>query len=92
LLWFGQAIATAEAMLLARRAELDLDVLRQALTSSAASSVFIRDHLGALLAGDLTIRMNGVRSARSVRSSSAAAEVNRSQKPAGRLLAGECSG
>jgi 3-hydroxyisobutyrate dehydrogenase-like beta-hydroxyacid dehydrogenase len=48
LLWFGQAIATAEAMLLARRAELD--VLRQALTSSAASSVFIRDHLGALLA------------------------------------------
>jgi 3-hydroxyisobutyrate dehydrogenase-like beta-hydroxyacid dehydrogenase len=50
LLWFGQAIATAEALLLARRAELDLDVLRQALTSSAASSVFIRDHLGALLA------------------------------------------
>jgi 3-hydroxyisobutyrate dehydrogenase len=52
LLWFGQAIATAEALLLARRAGLDLDVLRQALTSSAASSVFIRDHLGALLAGD----------------------------------------
>jgi 3-hydroxyisobutyrate dehydrogenase-like beta-hydroxyacid dehydrogenase len=46
LLWFGQAIATAEAMLLARRAELDLDVLRQALTSSAASSVFIRDPSG----------------------------------------------
>jgi 3-hydroxyisobutyrate dehydrogenase len=52
LLWFGQAIATAEALLLARRAGLDLDVLRQALTGSAASSVFIRDHLGALLAGD----------------------------------------
>jgi 3-hydroxyisobutyrate dehydrogenase-like beta-hydroxyacid dehydrogenase len=52
LLWFGQAIATAEAQLLARRAGLDLDVLRQALTGSAASSVFIRDHLGALLADD----------------------------------------
>jgi 3-hydroxyisobutyrate dehydrogenase len=52
LLWFGQAIATAEALLLARRAGLDLDVLRQALASSAASSAFIRDHLGALLAGD----------------------------------------
>jgi 3-hydroxyisobutyrate dehydrogenase len=39
LLWFGQAIATAEALLMARRAGLDLDVLRQALASSAASSV-----------------------------------------------------
>jgi 3-hydroxyisobutyrate dehydrogenase len=52
LLWFGQAIATAEALLLARRAGLDLDVLRQALMGSAASSAFIRDSLGALLAGD----------------------------------------
>jgi 3-hydroxyisobutyrate dehydrogenase len=52
LLWFGQAIATAEALLLARRAGLDLDVLRHVLTSSAASSEFIRDDLSALLAGD----------------------------------------
>jgi 3-hydroxyisobutyrate dehydrogenase len=52
LLWFGQAVATAEALLLARRAGLDLDVLRRALADSAASSVFIRDHLGALLDGD----------------------------------------
>jgi hypothetical protein len=44
--------ATVEALLLARRAGLDLDVLRQALTDSAASSAFIRDSLGALLAGD----------------------------------------
>lgn len=52
LLWFGQAIATAEALLLARRAGIDLDVLRQALMDSAASSAFIRSSLGALLAGD----------------------------------------
>jgi 3-hydroxyisobutyrate dehydrogenase len=52
LLWFGQAIATAEALLLARRAGLDLDVLRQALTGSAASSAFIRNDLSALFAGD----------------------------------------
>jgi 3-hydroxyisobutyrate dehydrogenase len=52
LLWFGQAVATAEALLLARRAGIDLDVLRHALIHSAASSAFIRDDLGALLAGD----------------------------------------
>jgi 3-hydroxyisobutyrate dehydrogenase len=52
LLWFGQAIAAAEALLLARRAGLDLDVLRQALAGSAASSVFVRRDLGALLDGD----------------------------------------
>jgi len=52
LLWFGQSVATAEALLLARRAGIDLDVLRQVLTSSAASSAFIGRDLGALLAGD----------------------------------------
>jgi 3-hydroxyisobutyrate dehydrogenase len=52
MLWFGQAIATAEALLLARHAGIDLDVLRQALMDSAASSAFIPDNLGALLAGD----------------------------------------
>jgi 3-hydroxyisobutyrate dehydrogenase len=52
LLWFGQAIATAEALLLARHAGLDLGVLRQALMTSAASSTFIRRDLGALLDGD----------------------------------------
>jgi 3-hydroxyisobutyrate dehydrogenase len=41
MLWFGQAIATAEALLLARHAGIDLDVLRQALMDSAASSAFI---------------------------------------------------
>jgi 3-hydroxyisobutyrate dehydrogenase len=52
LLWFGQAVATAEALLLARRVGIDLDVLRQALAASAASSAFIREDLGALLEGD----------------------------------------
>jgi 3-hydroxyisobutyrate dehydrogenase len=52
LLWFGQAIATAEALLIARRAGVDLDVMRGALAGSAASSAFIREDLGALLDGD----------------------------------------
>jgi 3-hydroxyisobutyrate dehydrogenase len=55
LLWFGQALATAEALLVARRAGIDLDVLRQALAASAASSVLIRDDLGALLDGDYLV-------------------------------------
>lgn len=52
LLWFGQAVATAEALLVARRAAIDLDVLRQALAASAASSAFIQRDLAALLDGD----------------------------------------
>lgn len=52
LLWFGQAVATAEALLLGRRAGLDLDVLRQALRGSAASSALIGQDLDALLDGD----------------------------------------
>ncbi|MCA2222459.1 NAD(P)-dependent oxidoreductase [Nonomuraea aurantiaca] len=52
LLWFGQAIATAEALLLGRRAGIDLAVLREALGSSAASSTFVRRDLDALFAGD----------------------------------------
>jgi 3-hydroxyisobutyrate dehydrogenase len=48
LLWFGQAMA----LLLARRAGIDLDVLRQTLATSAASTAFVRDDLGALLDGD----------------------------------------
>jgi 3-hydroxyisobutyrate dehydrogenase len=52
LLWFGQALATAEALLVAQRAGIDLDVIRQALAGSAASSAFIRSDLGALLDGD----------------------------------------
>jgi 3-hydroxyisobutyrate dehydrogenase len=52
LLWFGQAIATAEALLLARREGIDLGLMRRTLAGSAASSSFIRDDLGALFDGD----------------------------------------
>lgn len=52
LLWFGQAVASAEALLLACRAGLDLDVLRAALMRSAAASALIDHDLDALLNGD----------------------------------------
>ena len=52
LLWFGQAVAVGEALLLARRAGIELEVLRPALDTSAAASEFIRRDLDALLEGD----------------------------------------
>ena len=52
LLWFGQAVATAEALLLGQRAGIDLGTLREALAGSAASSRLIRNDLDALYAGD----------------------------------------
>jgi 3-hydroxyisobutyrate dehydrogenase len=52
LLWFGQAVATAEALLLGQAAGLDLGVVRETLTQSAADSRFIRHDLDALFAGD----------------------------------------
>lgn len=52
LLWFGQAVATAEALLLGRSAGIDLTVLRAAMTDSAAASEFVRHDLDAVFAGD----------------------------------------
>jgi 3-hydroxyisobutyrate dehydrogenase len=52
LLWFGQAIAAGEALLLARAAGLDLRVLHEVLNSSSAASTFLRRDLPALLGGD----------------------------------------
>jgi 3-hydroxyisobutyrate dehydrogenase len=52
LLWFGQVVATAEALLLGQRAGLDLEVLRAVLDGSAAGNEFIRHDLSALFAGD----------------------------------------
>jgi 3-hydroxyisobutyrate dehydrogenase len=52
LLWFCQAVATGEALLLARRAGIDLEVLRGTLRRSAARSEFIERDLDALLDGD----------------------------------------
>jgi 3-hydroxyisobutyrate dehydrogenase len=52
LLWFDQAVATAEALLIGRRAGIDPDVLRQAMAGSAASGAFVQNDLEALLGGD----------------------------------------
>ncbi len=52
LLWFGQAVATAEALLLGRRAGLDLEVLRMTLGRSPAATEFVRRDLDALFDGD----------------------------------------
>jgi 3-hydroxyisobutyrate dehydrogenase len=52
LLWFGQAVANGEALLLARRAGIDLEVLRGTLGRSAAATEFIRRDVDALLDGD----------------------------------------
>ena len=52
LLWFGQAVATAEALLLGKRVGIDLGTLRRVLAGSAAGTEFIRHDLSALFAGD----------------------------------------
>jgi 3-hydroxyisobutyrate dehydrogenase-like beta-hydroxyacid dehydrogenase len=52
LLWFGQAVASAESLPLAHRAGIELDVFRAALGRSAAATEFIRHDLDALLDGD----------------------------------------
>ncbi|MFJ8725236.1 NAD(P)-dependent oxidoreductase [Streptomyces sp. NPDC093269] len=52
LLWFGQAVATAEALLVGSRMGIDVGVLRDVLADSPASSAFIRTDLSALFAGD----------------------------------------
>ncbi|MBV9917873.1 MAG: NAD(P)-dependent oxidoreductase [Solirubrobacterales bacterium] len=52
LLWFGQAVAVTEALLLARRMGLDLDRLRSTLTRSSAASRFIEHDLDAPMNGD----------------------------------------
>lgn len=51
-LWFGQAVAVAEAMLLGAHAGLSADRLADVLGASPAASVFVSDHLPAVLAGD----------------------------------------
>jgi 3-hydroxyisobutyrate dehydrogenase len=52
LLWFGQAVVTGEALLLARQSGIDLETLRATLSDSAAGSDFIRHDVPALLKGD----------------------------------------
>jgi 3-hydroxyisobutyrate dehydrogenase len=52
LLWFGQAVATAEALLIGRKAGIELKTLRDALAVSAANSDFIRRDVDALFTGN----------------------------------------
>ncbi|USX54629.1 NAD(P)-dependent oxidoreductase [Lentzea sp. HUAS12] len=52
LLWFGQAVATAEAVLLGQAAGLDAEALRAVLADSAAGSEFLRHDLARVFAGD----------------------------------------
>ena len=51
-LWFGQAVAVAEALLLGQAQGLELRSLRDALEGSAGGSAFISQHLPALFDGD----------------------------------------
>lgn len=52
LLWFGQAVATAEALLLGQRAGIAPAVLAHVLAGSAAASSFIRRDIGFVFQGD----------------------------------------
>jgi 3-hydroxyisobutyrate dehydrogenase len=52
LLWFGQALAGAEALLLGQRAGIDPAVLRHVLVGSAAASTLIRSDIGLVFRGD----------------------------------------
>jgi 3-hydroxyisobutyrate dehydrogenase len=52
LLWFGQALASAEALTLASKAGIDLDTLREAVGHSASRTGFMAQDADALLDGD----------------------------------------
>jgi 3-hydroxyisobutyrate dehydrogenase len=52
LLWFGQAVLTTEALLVAQQHGLPPAKMREVLTGSAGDSAFVARHLPALLAGD----------------------------------------
>ena len=52
LLWFGQAVATAEALLLGQRAGIDPAVLRHVLAGSPAASRLISSDIGLVFRGD----------------------------------------
>jgi 3-hydroxyisobutyrate dehydrogenase len=52
LLWFGQAVAVTEALLLGQALGLSPATLRDQLAASAGGSVFIDEYLDRLLAGD----------------------------------------
>jgi 3-hydroxyisobutyrate dehydrogenase-like beta-hydroxyacid dehydrogenase len=51
-LWFGQAVAVAEALLLGRAHGVDPQTTRALLAGSAAGSRFLDDYAGRMIAGD----------------------------------------
>jgi 3-hydroxyisobutyrate dehydrogenase len=51
-LWFGQAVATAEALAIVERAGLDVGLVQSALAGSAAGRGFLAEDAPALIAGD----------------------------------------
>ena len=51
-LWFAQAVAVGEALVLAAREDLDPDQLLGTIQRSSAASEFVRAHAGDLLSGD----------------------------------------
>ena len=52
LLWFSQAVAAAEALILARCEGIDLEVFQGAVAGSAAASSFLDRDVSALFSGD----------------------------------------
>jgi 3-hydroxyisobutyrate dehydrogenase len=52
LLWFGQAVANGEALLLARSSGIDLETFREAVAAGSAASRFADVDAVALFAGD----------------------------------------
>lgn len=52
LLWFGQAVATAEALLIGKQAGIAPAVLLHTLAGSAAASTLIRRDIGFVFQGD----------------------------------------
>jgi 3-hydroxyisobutyrate dehydrogenase-like beta-hydroxyacid dehydrogenase len=67
-LWFGQAVATAEALAIADRAGLDVTEVQAALAQSAAGPGFIAHDAPALIAGDTMPAFSLARCAEQLRS------------------------
>jgi 3-hydroxyisobutyrate dehydrogenase-like beta-hydroxyacid dehydrogenase len=72
-LWFGQAVATAEALAIVDRAGLDVAQIQGALAQSAAGPGFITDDAPALIAGDTMPAFSLARCAEQLRSLQGAA-------------------
>jgi 3-hydroxyisobutyrate dehydrogenase-like beta-hydroxyacid dehydrogenase len=67
-LWFGQAVATAEALAIVDRAGLDVTQIQDALAKSAAGGGFVTDDAPTLIAGDTMPAFSLARCAEQLRS------------------------